>query len=88
MLVDDAVLDAAVDARGRASRGAPVTGSRASGSCRTRTAPSAIELAKHAADRLAEHGVEVRVPGPDADSAGLAHLAVELDDVRATGSTS
>ena len=42
-------------------------------------AASAVELAKHAADRLTEHGVEVRVPGPDADSAGLAHLAVELD---------
>jgi NAD+ kinase len=40
---------------------------------------SSIELAKHAAVRLAEHGVEVRVPGPDADSAGLGHLAVELE---------
>jgi NAD+ kinase len=40
---------------------------------------SSSELAKHAAARLAEHGVEVRVPGPDADSAGLGHLAVELE---------
>ena len=39
----------------------------------------ATQLAKHAAERLAEHDVEVRVPGPDADSAGLGHLAVELD---------
>jgi NAD+ kinase len=41
--------------------------------------PNATDLAKHAAERLAEHGVEVRVPGPDADVAGLGHLAVELD---------
>jgi len=41
--------------------------------------PNATELAKRAAARLAEHGVEVRVPGPDADIAGLGHLAVELD---------
>ncbi len=41
--------------------------------------PSATELAKRAAARLVEHGVEVRVPGPDADVAGLGHLAVELD---------
>jgi NAD+ kinase len=40
---------------------------------------SATDLAKHGAARLAEHGVEVRVPGPDADAAGLGHLAVELD---------
>jgi NAD+ kinase len=40
---------------------------------------AAVELAKHAADRLAEHGVEVRVPGPDAERAGLAHLAVDLE---------
>ena len=40
---------------------------------------SSRELAKHAAVRLAEHGVEVRVPGPDADAAGLGHLAVELE---------
>jgi NAD+ kinase len=39
----------------------------------------ATQLAKHAAERLAERGVEVRVPGPDADAAGLGHLAVELD---------
>jgi NAD+ kinase len=39
----------------------------------------ATQLAKHAAERLAEHGVEVRVPGPDADAAGLGHLAVDLD---------
>jgi NAD+ kinase len=40
---------------------------------------NATELAKRAAERLAEHGVEVRVPGPDADIAGLGHLAVDLD---------
>jgi NAD+ kinase len=40
---------------------------------------SSTELAKHAAERLSEHGVEVRVPGPDADTAGLGHLAVELE---------
>ena len=40
---------------------------------------TATDLAKHAAARLAEHGVEVRVPGPDADSAGLGHLAWELE---------
>jgi NAD+ kinase len=40
--------------------------------------PAAVDLAKHAADFLTEHGVEVRVPGPDADSAGLAHFAVGL----------
>ena len=39
----------------------------------------ATQLAKHAAERLGEHGVEVRVPGPDADAAGLGHLAVGLD---------
>src|SRR5438067_1993438 len=39
----------------------------------------ATELAKRAAARLAEHGVEVRVPGPDGDAAGLGHLAVDLD---------
>ncbi|MFI5053153.1 MAG: NAD(+)/NADH kinase [Acidimicrobiia bacterium] len=39
---------------------------------------TATDLAKHAAARLAEHGIEVRVPGPDADSAGLGHLAYEL----------
>jgi len=39
----------------------------------------ATQLAKHAAERLAEHDVEARVPGPDADAAGLGHLAVELD---------
>jgi NAD+ kinase len=38
---------------------------------------TATDLAKHAAARLAEHGIEVRVPGPDADSAGLGHLAYE-----------
>ncbi|HXY94103.1 MAG TPA: NAD(+)/NADH kinase [Acidimicrobiia bacterium] len=45
---------------------------------------SATELTKHAAARLTEQGAEVRVPGPDADGAGLGHLAVELDDF-ATG---
>jgi NAD+ kinase len=40
--------------------------------------PTATDLAKHAATRLAEHGIEVRVPGPDADVAGLGHLAYEL----------
>jgi NAD+ kinase len=39
---------------------------------------TATELAKHAAARLAGHGIEVRVPGPDADSTGLGHLAYEL----------
>jgi NAD+ kinase len=41
---------------------------------------SSRELAKRAATRLAEHGVEVRVPGPDADRAGLGHLAVEVEE--------
>lgn len=39
---------------------------------------SATELAKRAAERLAEEGIEVRIPGRDADVAGLAHLGVEL----------
>jgi NAD+ kinase len=39
--------------------------------------PTATELAKHAATRLAEHGIEVRIPGPDADTAGLGHFAYE-----------
>jgi NAD+ kinase len=39
---------------------------------------TATDLAKHAAARLAEHGIEVRIPGPDADAAGLGHLAYEL----------
>ncbi|HEY7106912.1 MAG TPA: NAD(+)/NADH kinase [Acidimicrobiia bacterium] len=42
--------------------------------------PSATDLAKRAAARLAEHGVEVRVPGPDADAAGLGHLGCALDE--------
>ena len=41
--------------------------------------PTATELAEHAAGRLAEHGIEVRVPGPDADVAGLGHLACGLE---------
>src|SRR5436190_12468867 len=40
---------------------------------------TATDLAKHAATRLAEHGIEVRVPGPDAEAAGLGHLACELE---------
>jgi NAD+ kinase len=39
----------------------------------------ATDLAKFAAARLVEHGVEVRVPGPEADAAGLAPYAVERD---------
>jgi NAD+ kinase len=35
----------------------------------------AADLTKHAAARLAEHGIEVRVPGPDADGGGLGRLA-------------
>jgi NAD+ kinase len=41
---------------------------------------SATDLAKRAAARLADADVEVRVPGPDADAAGLGHLAYPLDD--------
>jgi NAD+ kinase len=41
------------------------------------------ELTKRAATRFAEHGVEVRVPGPDADRAGLGHLAVEVEEFAA-----
>lgn len=41
--------------------------------------PSATALAQRAAERLVSHGVEVRVPGPDADVAGLGPFAVELD---------
>ena len=40
---------------------------------------AATDLAKHAAARLAERGVEVRVPGPDADTAGLGDFAVPVD---------
>jgi NAD+ kinase len=41
--------------------------------------PAATELAKRAAVRLAENGIEVRVPGPDAAAAGFGHLAVPID---------
>src|SRR5262245_36476800 len=41
---------------------------------------SAADLAKRAAARLAEAGAEVRVPGPDADPAGLGHLGYPLAD--------
>ncbi len=43
------------------------------------TRSDATELAKRAAARFAEQGVDVRVPGPDADAAGLGHFAVEAE---------
>ena len=39
----------------------------------------AHELAKHAAEWLAEHDVAVRVPTDDAEASGLTHLAVPRD---------
>ena len=48
----------------------------------------ATELAKHAAARLAEAKVETRVPGPDADAAGLGHLGWPLDEFARAASTS
>jgi NAD+ kinase len=39
----------------------------------------ATELARHAAARLIEHGIDVRVPAPDAAAAGLGHLAFDVD---------
>jgi NAD+ kinase len=41
--------------------------------------PVATDLAKEAAAWLLERSVEVRIPGPEADSAGLGHLAVDLE---------
>jgi NAD+ kinase len=43
--------------------------------------PAATELAKHAAAWLSERGVEVRIPGPDADRAGLAHFGVDPSEL-------
>ena len=40
----------------------------------------AHELARHAAEWLAERGIEVRLPTGDASAAGLDHLAVTPDD--------
>ena len=48
----------------------------------------ATDLAKRAAARLAEAKVEVRVPGPDADAAGLGHLGCALDEFARATSTS
>src|SRR5882724_2719606 len=39
----------------------------------------ATELAQHVAARLIEHGIGVRVPSPEAESAGLGHLASGRD---------
>ena len=40
----------------------------------------AADLAKHTAERLAEHGVSARIPAPDADAAGLPHLGWPLEE--------
>src|SRR5713101_51184 len=39
----------------------------------------ATELAEHVAARLIEHGLEVRVPSPGVESAGLGYLASDFD---------
>ena len=39
----------------------------------------ASELAKHAAETLTEHGVEVRMPPEDAAASGLDHLAARSE---------
>ena len=64
---------------GRGSRGAPVSVRRV-GLVPHRERGEAAELAKHAAEWLAEHGVAVRVPAQDAEASGLSHLATARED--------
>jgi NAD+ kinase len=44
---------------------------------------TATQLAAHAAKRLEHHGIEVRVPGADADAAGLGRYAVPNEEFAA-----